>query len=157
MWEGKQWLIVKQTSQISCGIHDTFQCFRKWELHCSTIIWDIYHCQPRSNWTRMSPLIWAYLLVWQNPVFIIALVRNGVFHTICSIFDTVGKLMKASGFAWALLYFEYMEVFHLRKISLFKYENWALGIHSWKKAYNVCCHKTSHQTHDPINVCQTKL
>ena len=39
----------------------------------------------------------AYSLVWQQPEFKDIIVRMGVFHTICSIFDALGKKMKGSG------------------------------------------------------------
>ena len=42
----------------------------------------------------------AYALVWQyTEQFSKVIVRMGVFHTICSLFGTVGKMMKGSGFS----------------------------------------------------------
>ena len=42
----------------------------------------------------------AYALVWQySDQFSKILVRIGVFHTICSLFGMVGKMMGGSGFA----------------------------------------------------------
>ena len=42
----------------------------------------------------------AYALVWQYPEkFSKVIVRMGVFHTICSLFGTLGKMMKGSGIA----------------------------------------------------------
>ena len=42
----------------------------------------------------------AYALVWLYPEkFSKVIVRMGVFHTICSLFGTLGKMMKGSGIA----------------------------------------------------------
>ena len=42
----------------------------------------------------------AYALVWQySDQFSKIVVRIGVFHTICSLFGTVGKMMRGSGFS----------------------------------------------------------
>ena len=42
----------------------------------------------------------AYALVWQYSIkFNNVIVRMGVFHTMCSLFGTFGKMMKGSGVA----------------------------------------------------------
>lgn len=72
----------------------------------------------------------AYALVWQYPEkFSQVIVRMGVFHTICSLFGTVGKMMKGSGFAEIVIEAGICASGSLEKVMSGKHYNRALRVH----------------------------
>lgn len=72
----------------------------------------------------------AYSLVWQYAErFSKVIVRMGVFHTICSIFSTVGKMMKGSGFSEIVIESGICASGSLEKVLSGKHYNRALRVH----------------------------
>ena len=72
----------------------------------------------------------AYSLVWQYPDhFGKVIVRMGVFHTICSIFGTVGKMMQGSGLAEIIIESGICASGSLDKVLSGKHYNRALRVH----------------------------
>ena len=72
----------------------------------------------------------AYALVWQysekNKKVV---VRMGVFHTICSLFGTLGKTMKASGIAEIIIESGICASESLNRVMTGKHYNTALRVH----------------------------
>lgn len=72
----------------------------------------------------------AYTLVWQYPdKFSKVVVRMGVYHTICSLFGTVGKMMQGSGFAEIGVEAGICPSGSLEKVMSGKHYNRALRVH----------------------------
>ena len=72
----------------------------------------------------------AYSLVWQFPdKFSNVIVRMGVFHTICSIFGTLGKLLRGSGFSEIVIEANICASGSLEKVLSGKHYNRALRVH----------------------------
>lgn len=72
----------------------------------------------------------AYTLVWQySDKFSKVIVRMGVFHTICSLFGTVGKMMQGSGFAEIVVEAGICASGSLEKVMSGKHYNRALRVH----------------------------
>ena len=72
----------------------------------------------------------AYSLVWQFPdKFSNVIVRMGVFHTICSIFGTLGKLLRGSGFSEIVIEANICASGSLERVLSGKHYNRALRVH----------------------------
>ena len=71
----------------------------------------------------------AYSLVWQTPSFSKVIVRMGVFHTTCSIFGSIGKLMRGSGLAEIVIESGVCASGSLEKVLAGKHYNRALRVH----------------------------
>ena len=72
----------------------------------------------------------AYALVWQYPEkFSKVIVRMGVFHRICSLFGTLGKMMKGSGIAEIIIEFGICASGSLDRVMTGKHFNRALRVH----------------------------
>ena len=72
----------------------------------------------------------AYALVWQySDLFSKIVVRMGVFHTICSLFGTVGKMMRGSGFSEIIIESGICASGSLNRVMSGKHFNRALRVH----------------------------
>ena len=71
----------------------------------------------------------VYYLVWQQPDFQNVIVRMGVFHTICSIFGALGKMMKWSGLSEIVIEAGVCASGSLDKVMSGKHFNRALLVH----------------------------
>ena len=72
----------------------------------------------------------AYALVWQySDQFNKVIVRMGVFHTICSLFGTLGKMMKGSGLAEIIIESGICASGSLDRVMNGKHFNRALRVH----------------------------
>lgn len=72
----------------------------------------------------------VYALVWQySEQFSKVIVRMGVFHTICSLFGTVGKMMKGSGFSEIIIESGICASGSLDRVMSGKHFNRALRVH----------------------------
>lgn len=72
----------------------------------------------------------AYSLVWQySEKYNKVIVRMGVFHTICSIFSAIGKMMKCSGWSEIVIESGVCASGSLEKVMSGKHYNRALRVH----------------------------